>query len=211
MFVLLDWVCYFSPYVRHTPQGLILKLGKNARMVWDGSTMRTAVDVVMNEVTSMEDEAEITFGDIKNFFLTRIYNERISFPEDDIYMVGADVKACFCWPRFAPDVAGAFGFLAAGLYCLPTAVVFGSNTSATSWEPFRRAIEGLTIVMADRKDLLVKHKDLLDMVSWQKFGKTPLIQAQVRPLNPGILDLEGNEIVAPTRFYVDDALLATRG
>lgn len=211
MFVLQEWVCYFSPYVRHTPQGLILKLGKNARMVWDGSTMRTAVDVVMNEVTSMEDEADITFGDVKTSFLTRIYNERISFPDDDIYMVGADVKACFRWPRFAPDVAGAFGFLAAGLYCLPTAMVFGSNTSATSWEPFRRAIEGLTVVMANRKDLLVKHKDLLDMVSWQKFGKTPLVQAHVCPLNPGILDSEGNEIVAPTRFYVDDALLATRG
>ena len=214
MFVLEQRVCYFSPYLRHTPQGLIIKLGKNPRMVWDGSTMKTPVDVVMNEITSVDDEAEITFGDVKMFYLTYLYNLRVSYPDQDIFMFGADVKACFCFPRLAPDVAGAFGFLAQNFYCLPTAMVFGSNTSATSWEPLRRGIEGLTVKLAGKADELVeKHKDLIDMVSWQKIKRpsTPLVRAHPCSLNPGVLDENGKQKDVPTRMYVDDALLAAVG
>ena len=63
---------------------------------------------------------------------------RIGYPYADILLSMADVKACFRFPR--PDLVGAFGFLADSVYYLVNAMVFGSNTSATSCELFRWAV-----------------------------------------------------------------------
>jgi hypothetical protein len=150
-------LCHLSPYLRHTSQGIILKEGKNPRVVWDGSTKRTPTDVVLNELTSVTDEAGITFGDTKMLFYTDVYNLRISNPYEPILLALADVKACFRFGRIHPDLTGAFGFYADDFYCLATAMVFGSNTSATSWEPFRRSIEALSRYFANRPDLVTKH------------------------------------------------------
>ena len=45
-------------------------------------------------------------------------------------------------------------------------MVFGSNTSSSCWEPFQRAIEGLTVKFANRPNLVVKHKHYIDMTKW---------------------------------------------
>ena len=100
----------------------------------------------MNDITTLNDEVEITFGDVKLLFYAYVYNMQISYPYADILLALANVKACFRFPRMRPDLAGAFVFFADDVYCLATVVVFGSNTSATSfWEPFRRAIEALKV------------------------------------------------------------------
>jgi hypothetical protein len=59
-------------------------------------------------------------------------------------------------------------------------MVFGSNTSASCWEPFQRAIENLIPVYLMRKDLVLKHKKLLDMLTWDLVGSVDgakLVQA----------------------------------
>jgi len=33
-----SWVCVFSPSAQHVPQGMVIKLGKSPRIVWDGSS-----------------------------------------------------------------------------------------------------------------------------------------------------------------------------
>jgi hypothetical protein len=76
-------------------------------------------------------------------------------------------RLVFCFGRINADLTGAFGFIANDLYNLATAMVFGSTTSALSWEVFQRAIEALRKVFANRFDLVVKHKKL-DMLKWDK-------------------------------------------
>ena len=68
------------------------------------------MDVVMNDITSTDDEAEVTFGMVKTLFYVYLYNLRISFSSADILLAMADVKACFRSPRSRPCLAGAFGF-----------------------------------------------------------------------------------------------------
>ena len=77
----------------------------------------------MNSMTPTEEEVEVAFGLVKFLLYWLIYNLRVSFLDEVIYLALADIKVCF---RF------------------PIAMVFGSNTPASSWEPFCRAIEGLT-------------------------------------------------------------------
>ncbi len=113
-----------------------MKLGKNDHLVWDGTTILLALDIMMNQFTSVTCEAPITFGHVKIQLHINIYNMHVSHPNNVILLGMADIKTCFCFPRIHPDLTGAFGFMAGGHYNLATAMVFGSTTSAFSWEPF---------------------------------------------------------------------------
>ena len=76
------------------------------------------MDIVMNNMTPTEEEAEVTFGLVKILFYWLIYNLRVSFPDDVIYLALVDIKPCFRFPRIHPGLAGAFGFMTNSLYCL---------------------------------------------------------------------------------------------
>ena len=89
---------------------MVIKPGKNSRVVWDASTKFDALDIVLNDVTSIENEPHIDFGDTKQRTATYIYNSRISYPWIDILLAAPDIKACFRYGRQNPDMTGAFGF-----------------------------------------------------------------------------------------------------
>ncbi len=83
-------------------------------------------------------------------------------------------------------------------------MVFGSTTSASSWEPFRRGIGALSVAYADHPDLVIKHKYYLDMISWAKEDPT----TEITPAFPCVINNEGTlDARLPARIYIDDALL----
>ncbi len=129
-------ICRASAYLRHTIQMVVMKLGKNDRLVWDGTTILLTLDIMMNQVTPVTHEAPVTFSHVKIQLYINIYNTCVSHLNDVILLGMADIKACFCFPRIHPGLTGAFGFMAGGYYNLATAMVFGSTTSASSWEQF---------------------------------------------------------------------------
>jgi hypothetical protein len=87
-------------------------------------------------------------------------------------------------------------------------MVFGSTTSASSWEPLWQAIEALSVVYVDCPDLVIKHKYYLDMISWEGTNHTASItQAVPCSMNKGTLDTQGNRAKLPARIYVDDTLM----
>ncbi len=143
---------------------MVIKAGKSNRLCWDGSTTIKPTDIVMNQVTPITCEAPITFGHVKMQLYIDIYNTCVSYPTFIILLAMADVKACFCFPCIHADLTGAFGFLAGGYFNLATAMVFGSTASASSWEPFRRAIQALSVVYPYCRDLIKKHGKFLDMI-----------------------------------------------
>jgi hypothetical protein len=120
----------------------------------------------------------------------------------------AEVKACFRYPRIHADLTGAFGFIADELYNLAMVMVFGSTTSASSWEAFRRAIEALTKVFVKRPNLIVRHKKFIDMSKWEEIDPSDeLTPAFSCTINRGIMDDAGNRIDFPAHIYVEDALM----
>ena len=72
-------------------------------------------------------------------------------------------------------------------------------------------IEGLSVVYANREDLVEKHANYLDMIGWDLRCTTAITKAVPCVMNPGVLDKNGGEIPEPARFYVDDVLIATCG
>jgi hypothetical protein len=129
-------LCKLSPYLCHTMQSIVIKNGKNNRIVWDGLTVTRPTDIVMNQITPFAQEAPGTFGHVKSQIYMDIYSTCISYPTETILLGLADVKACLRYPRIRADLTGAFGFIADELYSLATAMVFGLTVSASSWEAF---------------------------------------------------------------------------
>jgi hypothetical protein len=88
------------------------------------------------------------------------------------------------------------------------AMVFGLTASASSWEAFRRAIEALTKVSANRPDLVVRHKKFIDRLKWEEIDPSAkLTPAFSCTINRGIMDDAGNWIDLPACMYVDNALM----
>ena len=98
-------------------------------------------------------------------------------------------------------------------FCLAVAVFFCSNTSSTCLEPFRRAIEDLTLKFANRPELVHKNKKYIDMLSWElpKPTAPKPVRAAKCTLNPGVLEPLGNKKCYLSRIWVDDALIAAVG
>jgi hypothetical protein len=132
----------------------------------------------------------------------------VSYPRETIYLALADITACFRFPRISADVTGTFGFIAEYLYFFSTSRVFGSNTSASSWEAFRRAIQNLIPVLSQKNDLIQKHNELLNMVKWHDKKDTILCRAHPCDINQGVLDDSGKVKPLEGNIYVDDILAA---
>jgi hypothetical protein len=87
-------------------------------------------------------------------------------------------------------------------------MVFGLTASALSWEAFRRAIEALTKVFANRPDLVVRLKKFIDMLKWEEIDPSvKLTPAFSCTISRGIMDDAGNWIDLPAHIYIDDALM----
>ena len=84
------WVIYFSPHCRATPQGKREKHGK-FRVIFDSSTQTSPDEVVHNHETTTDFEEEIDFGQPKLKFFINIYNWRVSYPTETIYLALAEV------------------------------------------------------------------------------------------------------------------------
>jgi hypothetical protein len=200
------WTIHFSPYCCATPQGIHEKYGK---FRFDSSTQMSPDEVVLNHVTPTDHKAIIDFGTAKIKLLTNIYNGHVSFPDEVMYFALANITAYFCFLRISAYVAGSFGFLAEAFCFVSTSQVFGSNTSASSWEVLQRAIQQLITVLSQRDNLIKKHKDLLDALCWIKSCIcSELVQAFPCKIDSGILDLDGNIIRMTANIYVDDILAA---
>ncbi len=120
----------------------------------------------------------------------------------------ADIKACFWFARIHTDLTGAFGFQANDLYNLAMAMVFGSTTSASSWESFQQAIKALAIVFANRSDLVLQHKHFWTWFIGNDLDQTiDIVRAVSCKINKGIIVEAGTPVNLPTCIYVDDAIM----
>ena len=208
----MRWTVRASPYAHHVPQEYIppKNEGAKGRFIWNGTIKWLASLITMNEATSTENEAPITFGYVYIAFLTWIYNLRIQFPFEDILLAYIDISSCFRYPRIFADLVGAFGFIVGPWYFAANAMVFGSVASASSWEPLRRAIAAVAAACFARTWLIAKHQQYLDMAGWEPVpaDDVTFVQALRCTQNQGILDEHGNERPTPHYIYGDDDLIA---
>ncbi|KAL7524221.1 hypothetical protein ACHAWF_000869 [Thalassiosira exigua] len=164
----------------------------------------------MNEVTSMKNEAVITFGLVYMVYCTWLWNLHISYLDQELYTTFVDITSCFRFPRIFADLVGAFGFVIGPLFFAANAMVFGSVALASSWEPFWVAIAVMGTAYFFRAELTQKYQQLLDMVSWTQPPDpgTRFARARACRLNAGVFNTDGARKPTPHCLYVDGNLLA---
>ena len=164
-------------------------------MIWDGSTWVHPLEYTMNQMRKTRHEAPVTFGAVYLLLPIWIWQLRISFPNEDTLLAFINISACFCFPRICNDLVGAFSYMIGPWFMAANVMVFGSTTSASSWEPFRQAIAALAERYFTQGDLVAKYQNLLDMITWNT--EVPegsvFVQATADRQNLGIINEDGTE------------------
>jgi hypothetical protein len=87
-------------------------------------------------------------------------------------------------------------------------MVFGSIASSSSWELFCCAIEAMSIVYANRPDLVIKHKRCLDMINRADIDPSvELTKAVAFSTNKVVLDNQGVAQPRLATIFVENSLL----
>ena len=128
----------------------------------------------------------------------------------EIVLAFVDISSCFQLPRIFADLVGAFGFAIETVYFAANAMVFSSIASASSWDPFRVAIGAIATALFFRKELVVKHWELLNMIQWDESPPASITFVPARACSKyrGILDENGARQPTPQNIYVYDDLMA---
>ena len=163
-----NWLARFFKNLHLTPQGLLSKLGKNDRLIWDGSFQPEWNSTCVNMMLNRDDEPEVVYGDAFMRHLTKIWNLRISYPIEELYLFDDDVKGTFLHSKYHPDVAGVFSFSISNYLMIPMGQTFGSIDSRQDWEPFARARTHLAHFLSHRRDLLAKHDEIITQIEFSK-------------------------------------------
>ena len=127
----------FIPHVHLTPQGLVDvdNKWKSDRPVFD-STFRPEIWCnAINDWVDKSTEGQVYFSGSFIRLITSIWNLRITYPNQPIYIGDDDVKNAFRLIKSNPAVVGMHGFVGHGLLGFSTGMTFGDNYSPQNFEP----------------------------------------------------------------------------
>ena len=207
------WTWRYIPHLFISPQHILEKPGKKDRSIHD-LTFRMDPDAIpINMMTSTPNGSEFScqFGDVFTRLLTRVYNLRITYPNDDIILHASDVKSCFRQLKHAPDIMGAFSYVINGILFLQCGLTFGADFSPPNWEIPRRVIEQLATSLFNDNTLRDKHRTYLNMLSWDPLlgkAKKLFTPAKADSKNRGVRSVDGTDSNTPHDLYVDDDVYA---
>ena len=200
------WLARFIKNLHVTPQGLVVKPGKNDRLIWDGSFIPNWQATCINMMLSQATEPEIVYGTTFMKHLESIWNLRITYPNTDILLFDDDVKGAFRHSKYHPDIASAFSFIISNLLFIPLGGTFGSITSPANFEPIARARTHLAEALSYRRDLLKKYEHIINKVKFSEEpqGNINYVQAVIDKFHKGCSNKEKTKF----NMFVDDSLFA---
>ena len=165
--------------------------------------------VCVNSMLNLKDEPPLVYGTAWQRHINRIWNLRISYPTEDIYLFDDDVKGAFRQSKYNPDVSPVFSFIISLYFFLPTGGTFGAVPSPSNFEPIARARTYLATLMSRKKSLVKKHWDIIKLMKFSKRSppSTTYVQAVPDAINQGVKDHQGNSRTTYS-IFVDDSLYA---
>lgn len=210
VFMLPPWFARFIPNGHTTPHGLISKPHKKDRLVFDGSFTPLYNSICINMLTNKENEPEIKFQYTWIKHMTRIWNLRLTYPHDEIFLMADDVAGAFRHCKYNPEIISAFMFNLCDTLCVSTGQNFGTNFAPSNWEAFAKVREYLAEHLYDDPNINQKHKDLLSLVHVERepYHFHSFTKARYCSKNRGVCGPTGWAVKTPHHMFVDDNLLA---
>ena len=179
------WLARFIPNIHISPQGLIIKIDKNDRLVFDASHLVKFYSICSNMMTLSMLEHPIEYGDTFTRYITWICNMRITLPTTDNVQFSDDVSGAFRWPRLHPWIAAAFSFILFNTLYISCGKVFGSNTSAQNFEHIAKTRTLLARHIFENEDCDQLMKKYFYLINSDKFdedvNQDPSTFIQVKP------------------------------
>jgi hypothetical protein len=201
----------FMPHIHCSPVSIIRKPGKSDRIAFDGSFTVTATAVSINSVTQVHNEWPISYADAFQRHLSHIFNVRITYPDEPIYLWDDDAKAAFRQVKYHPDVAGAYCYQANGMVVVSVGQVFGGNTCPSNWMIIAdaRARRAEFLQQPENAHLRTPSYPLEDQIQFAIVPSGTVLAPALRDaLNTGIVTPTGIRHEARHSTFVDDNLTA---
>lgn len=209
-----SWLAPLVPDLMLTPNGLVVKPGKNDRLVFDASFMLHADSRPFNHLIDLADEPDIVFSDAWVRYLIWIYNLRISYPDRDIHLFDDDVSGAFRQPKYHPNIISAKCFIVGRYLFGPSGLTFGDSSSPPSYEPFARARMALATHFSGGPQSIPEFPEYLNAVEFAPKASLGTVFARARPdkFNPGVpIPADGSFPPVSYNMHVDDNLYAAVG
>ena len=207
------WLERFIPHLHLTPQGILIRKGKKDRIFSDNSFLISPEAACTNQFTFPHCETELEYGSAFTRHLTQIYNLRVTYPKEEIFLFDDDVSGAFKHIKYHPDIAAAHSFkLDKSLY-IPLGSTFGSNVSPQEFEVIakarvRKAEELQTLPCM--KEIEERHKELINLIKFPADAfkcENKITPATADKVNKGVL-LNGKRGPTKNTMFVDDNLMA---
>lgn len=209
IFTLPFWLPWFVPDAHTTPQGLIQRLFKKDRLVFDASFVIFWYSQFINKFTSLENEPTIHFQDTWINSLTWLWNLRISYPDRDILTWADDIAAAFRQCKMNPEIIQGFMYRIGTYACVSIAQNFGTNFAPSQFEAIAKVREVLAEHFQQDQSIIDTYKDKLENIT---FDLSPVQPSQITPaaadsINTGVFTEDGTRQTTPQHMFVDNACI----
>jgi hypothetical protein len=194
-----------------TPQGMIdLDTPyKSPRSIFDSSFRPEVWCTAINDWTSMAGENPVTCVEIELEFMQWIWNLRISYPDQELYLADDDVSGAFRWLKYHPNLVAMHTSMQAGFAVFNSGGTFGDNTTPPGWDPLAKLRRDLARWLWLHSPTVVE--DAAPYLPPLRFSPPPtasevatFVPAFRDSLNSGVFDANGNRLPPPCPHHVDD-------
>ena len=208
---------YFMRDIHITPLGLVdlNTMYKNPRPIFDSTFRPYHGAMAINDWTTKATEPEIVFATSFQANLIWLYNLRVTYPDQEIYVGDDDVSGAFRHNKYHPSLVAMHAFILFGYLFFATGTTFGDCTSPSNWEVLARIRQLLAQHLWYQPTTLPQAKRFLPAITFAT-PPTPVDIASftVCPpdsLNSGVLDEHGNRFAPRYPHHVDDNMYADVG
>jgi hypothetical protein len=205
---------HFIPHLHLTPQGLINLDDpyKKERPIFDSSFRPQPWAHSINDWTNKVNEPDLVFPKSFNRLLQWIWNLRISYPDEEIYIGDDDAGGAFRHIKYHPNVVAMHSYLIRQVLYMATAQTFGDNTSPSNWEPVALSRQQHAQHLWHQPDIVQRAEAYLPEITLTP-APTPdesrdMVKASADCLNKGVFNLEGNRLPPQFDHHVDDNIYA---
>ena len=201
-----------------TPQGIVdlNTLHKNPRPIFDSSFRPHPWCFAINDWTHKDNEPPLTFAGAEMGFMIWLYNLRITYPHEEIYLADDDVSGAFRLMKYHPNLMALHTSRQCGYCVINTGGTFGDNTSPSNFDPLGLARRQLAHYLWVHDQSACER--ILPYLPPLQRAPTPspeevatFVPADVDGINVGVLGPNGERKPPPYNMHVDDALYGDVG
>jgi hypothetical protein len=198
------------PHSHPTPIGMVdlAKIYKEPRPIFDSSFRPAPSSMAINDWVDKANEPAIHFPLSFMKLCIWLYNVRISYPDEEIYLVDDDVSGAFRHAKYHPNLVVLHACILFGFIMFSTGQTFGDAPSPANFEPFARARQQCAMYLWHQKDALRLAAPYLPKIEFQPAPPTALVfvKSTRDSLNQGVFNADGTRKSPTCDPHVDDTL-----